>query len=121
MKFLALVEDAINKLEAQGELSKEDNSPRCWYHLIKEDKELCCIVGHMMPAEVAQVADGEVQTLEYSCQPLVAQWAKRFSESEIAFLQELQNIHDFGRKLTFSEIIRQMREALNGEKLYGSV
>lgn len=120
MKFLDLVEDAINKLEAQGELAIEDDSPRCWYHLIKKGKELRCIVGHMMPEEVAQVADGEIQTLKYSYEPLAAQWAKQFSESEIDFLQELQSIHDLNDHLTISEIIGLMREALNREKLYGT-
>lgn len=120
MKLLDLVEDAINKLEAQGELAKEDDSPRCWYSLTKNGKDLRCIVGHMMPEEVAQVADGEIQMLEFSYEPLAAQWAKQFSESEIEFLQELQNIHDLNDHLTMGEIIGLMREALNREKLYGT-
>lgn len=82
--------------------------------------DLRCIVGHMMPEEVAQVADGEIQTLKYSYEPLVAQWAKQFSEAEIDLLQELQNIHDFNDHLTISEIIGFMREALNREKIYGT-
>ena len=120
MKFLDLVEDAINKLGAQGELAKEDDSPRCWYSLVKNGKELRCIVGHMMPEEVAQVADGEIQTLEFSYEPLVAEWAKQFSEPEVEFLQELQNIHDLNDHFTMAEIIGLMREALNREKLYGT-
>ena len=74
----------------------------------------------MMPEEVAQVADGEIQALEFSYEPLAAQWAKQFSESEIDFLQELQNIHDLNDYFTMGKIIGLMREALNREKLYGT-
>ena len=118
MKFLDLVEDAINNLEAQGEFAKEDDSHRCWYHLIKNGKELRCIVGHMMPLNVAQEVDGEVQLLKDSYEPLAIQWAEQFTEGEIQFLQELQNIHDF--EPSFDETIKKMRIALRRERLYGT-
>jgi len=70
VKFVNMVTEAICKLEAQGELSKEDIGSGCHYRMNKGDKTLCCIVGHMMPddtnryhADIRYVGDSCISTL----------------------------------------------------------
>jgi hypothetical protein len=89
VKFVNMVTEAICKLEAQGELSKEDIGSGCHYRMNKGDKTLCCIVGHMMPddttryhADIRYVGDSGISTLYEKD----FYWTKKFTKDQICVL-----------------------------------
>lgn len=121
-EFYDLVKQAIDKLEAQGVPAKEDDSPRCWYHIVKNGVELRCIVGHMMPLEVAEVADGEIGTIAEHMAPLEAArdsvyaWVDQFTPEQVNVLCDLQVLHDDVAPENFALAIQKMREVLESEQ-----
>lgn len=116
-EFYELVKQAIDKLEVQGVPAKEDDSPRCWYHMIKNGVELRCIVGHMMPLEVAKVADGGLVKLRSVWTPPgtasapVYNWVAQFTPEQVGLLCTMQEFHDDIAPKDFTLAIREMREA----------
>ena len=119
-KFIQLVSAAIDALEAQGQYSYD--LYRCNYY----KKGICCIVGQMMPKDVAVEADGESKTggdsnigslyymLEDNKKGALASWLRQFSINQIALLTKLQVFHDHGAILkgVMKESIEQMRTTL---------
>lgn len=123
-KFVNMVTEAISKLETQGELSKADRSNLCSYQMNKGSKQLCCIVGFMMPADSVRLAAEEFNTNGdgTSISSLFEHdfhWAKNFTEKQIGMLAELQNIHDNLHGLrTFDEIINKMHSRVEDYVIY---
>ena len=118
-EFYDLVKQAIDKLEAQGVPAKEDDSPRCWYHIVKDGVELRCIVGHMMPLEVAEVADGEIgliaEHMDDVANDSVYAWVDQFTPEQVNVLCDLQALHDDVAPENFALAIQRMREVLANE------
>lgn len=112
-EFYDLVKQAIDKLEAQGVPAKEDNSPRCWYHIVKDGVELRCIVGHMMPLEVAEDSDGGVFVIEGT--DYTHEWVSQFTQEQLRVLNDLQVLHDDVAPENFALAIQEMREILANE------
>lgn len=120
-EFYDLVKQAIDKLEAQGVPAKEDDSPRCWYHVVKDGVELRCIVGHMMPLEVAEVADDEIgliaEHMDHVSNDSVYEWVDQFTPEQVNVLCELQAFHDdIISEEDFTPYIQKMREVLANEQ-----
>ncbi len=113
IKFVNMVTEAISKLEAQGELSKEDHGSGCLYQMVKGEKTVCCIVGHMMPDEDTRIqadrhnaGDSGVSSLHTRDFP----WLQQFTSRQIGILEEFQVLHDnFNNDYIFDEIISKMR------------
>ncbi len=115
-KFVNMVTEAISKLEAQGELSKAVIGSGCLYQMVKGDKTLCCIVGHMMPDITRKQADHHYagDSGVSSLYERDFYWLQQFTESQIYVLEELQVLHDnFNNDYTFDEIISNMRTRIS--------
>lgn len=117
-KFVNMVTDAINKLETQGELSKQFHNDQCAYQMIKDSKKLCCVVGFMMPSDDVRLTAESFDTncngtgisslFEYGFY-----WAKQFTKEQINLLTELQSTHDnIFDNLVFDAIISKMRNRI---------
>ncbi len=117
VKFVNMVTEAISKLEAQGELSKEENSSGCSYQMVKGNKTLCCIVGHMMPDDYTRKQADHHNAGDSGVSSLYERdfhWLQQFTKSQIYVLEEFQVLHDnFNNDYTFDEIISKMRTRIS--------
>ncbi len=117
-KFVNMVTDAISKLETQGELSKQFHNDQCSYQMTKGSKQLCCVVGFMMPNDGVRLT---AESFDTNCNGTGISslfqygfsWAKQFTEEQINLLAEFQSIHDnLFDNLVFDAIISKMRSRI---------
>jgi hypothetical protein len=111
--FIALVGQAIDKLEVQGTRSTGRSAvgmPVCRY---AGDNNACCIVGHMMPDdETRKAADRMPKAGVRGLTINNFEWITQFTDSQIELLDTLQEIHDGAHDNTFNTSIERMRREL---------
>jgi hypothetical protein len=111
--FIALVGQAIDKLEVQGTRSMALSAkgyPQCRY---AGDNNACCIVGHMMPDDETRKAADDL--LNSGVRGLVRngfEWAMQFTEEQAEFMAFMQEIHDGAHDDTLNASIKRMRREL---------
>ena len=109
-EFKDLVLLGIDKLEMQGEFSKDADDNSCSYNY----NGLCCVVGHMMPNnEVREEADNEMDSSITSLYNIGNDWASKFTEEQIDTLGLLQRMHDDTPIGHFEKAISGMRRLYN--------
>lgn len=89
-EFVALVEDAIEKFQAQGRPSRLPAG------LCKYTSPMgCCIVGHMMPTDqIRKAADSLKATSVDDLVDVGFNWIMQFDADQQNLMQTLQGIHD---------------------------
>ena len=105
--FINLVNSAIDKLEKQGEPCKGEYG-NCVY---LNDKNQCCIVGHMMPDDETRKDADDCDFRVYGLFHYGMEWTKQFDKEQIKIMTSLQDDHDsFG--VGFNAKIKTMREII---------
>lgn len=116
-KFINLISDAIQEFKKQGEFSKDTKGKACYY--FHPTKKISCIIGHMMPTSVREVADQlsshtEVDYIRWSDASgrISFPWIREFTDEQIEYLRALQKEHDNGENFesTIVELTRMLDE-----------
>lgn len=90
-EFVALVEQAIEKLKVQGKPSKLSDGS-CKY---QGPVDTCCIIGHMMPTDQVRLkADSYKESSVKSLKNFGFSWFDQFNPKQMRLLSTLQEIHD---------------------------
>ena len=110
-EFISLVRDAINNFEIQGKFSR-DVAGGCFYN----NNGCRCIVGWMMPNDVATLADKQIESGILDLAADGFEWTKQFNKEQIDVLNGLQGYHDHSQDV--ADAVAKMKHVIEDYERY---
>lgn len=116
-QFEEMVIKGVKATIAQGEPSNIIG--RCYY--THPYKDLCCVIGHMMPPKVRSECDdhmagsGDIVDL-YNSEDI--SWLDQFSEDQVLIFSKLQEIHDRTNSASWLQEFKADIEALSKKHIF---